>query len=129
MSVITQKRWLSGRVIAGRGLAKTLGYPTVNLDNPEIMKSKKQGVYLCKLNFDNKYYFGLLYYGPRLVLGEEHNILEIYIIGFLKDIYGKTIKFHLIKYIRSIMNFDNTLDLKKQIKLDFELALKLIKYK
>ena len=117
----------SSKVIKGIGLAKTLGYPTVNLENPQILKKRKKGVYLCRAKFNKNYYFGLLYFGPRLIFEEIKDILEIFIFDFNKEIYGKKIMFRLLKYIRGILDFEDTEKLKEQIAIDFETASNLIK--
>jgi len=114
-------------VVKGYGLAKKLGYPTLNLDNPLILKNRERGVYLSRLKIFSREYFGLLYYGPRLVFNEKKDILEIYVIGFAKNIYGSTVKFQVLKYLRGIKSFKNTDELKKQIALDFQTASNLIK--
>ena len=122
-----KKGWHKSKVIAGHGLAKTLGYPTINLDNPEILKGRKKGVYLCRIIIKEKLYYGLLYFGPRLILKEEKNIIEVYIIDFHEEIYAQMIEFKLVKYIRGVMDFAKMEDLKEQIEKDFLEAANLIK--
>jgi len=49
-----QVNWLTGKVIYGAKLGRTLGYPTVNLENPNVMKEFKKGVYAAKVKINNK---------------------------------------------------------------------------
>ena len=127
MSPNLKNKFFEAKIISGKNLGKTIGYPTINLDRPEILKGKKRGVYLCRVFFGNKNYFGLLYFGPRLVLKEKKIILEIYIIDFNEEIYGETIRFSLLNYIRGIMDFADMNELKKQINNDFAKVRKMIK--
>lgn len=128
MSQNSKNKLYKSSVIKGKGIAKTLGYPTINLSNPEILSGEKEGVYLCRLNIKNNKYFGLLYYGPRIVLNENHTILEIYVIDFEVSVYGEEVSFQLVKFIRKTMKLSSLEKLKVQITKDFTLAQKLIKY-
>ena len=118
--------WLLGKIVSGKGLARTMGYPTINLDNPNILAGQKEGVYLTQIKIQKLEYNGLLYYGPRLVLGETNTILEIFVMGFNGSVYGDWIDFRILKFIRGVMDFKSLDDLKKQIELDFDQAIKFI---
>lgn len=121
------KLWFKSKIIKGKGIAKTFGYPTVNLHNPEILKGEKEGVYLCEVRISGAIFNGLLYYGPRLVLKENKLIVEIYILEFNKDIYEEDIEYRLKDFIRGVLDFKNFEDLKTQIDKDFAQAKNLIK--
>lgn len=127
MSPNLKNKWFKGKIIKGKGIAKTFGYPTININNPESLLGEIQGVYLSRVKIDGKEYFGLLYYGPRLVLGENKDIVEIYIINFDKKIYGVEIEYKLFDFIRGILNFANLTELKNQIAKDFAIAQEMIK--
>ncbi|OGG31003.1 hypothetical protein A3I51_06120 [Candidatus Gottesmanbacteria bacterium RIFCSPLOWO2_02_FULL_38_8] len=99
------------------------------MDNSALLKRSKKGVYLSHLKINQKDYYGLLYYGPRLVLNETRNILEIFILDFSNVVYGKIVKFRLMDFIRGIMNFSDIQELKKQIEKDLAYAREMIKYK
>ena len=118
--------WLRGKIIKGKGLARTLGYPTLNLENPNILEGQEEGVYFTQVKIQNLIYNGLLYYGPRLVLDETNKILEIYVMGYNGSIYGELIEFKIIQYMRKKMDFKSLKELKKQIEKDFEQGLKII---
>lgn len=108
------------KVIKGSGDGRKIGFPTVNL-NPNIFpKKSKEGVYAAKIVYQNRTYDAGLYYGPRLVKGESHPVLEIYIIDFSKQIYGSYIQFKLIKYIRKVKYFSSMHEMQKQIELDLD---------
>lgn len=113
-------KWHKAKVIKGQNLGSKLGFPTVNLDNPDTLKGQEKGVYATEVKIGNSIFSGALFYGPRLVLGEKENILEIFILDFNKKIYGETVSFRLIKFIRLPENFPNPLALKKRLEKDVQ---------
>lgn len=119
--------WYQAKVIRGKKIGKSLGFPTLNLDTPSILKGSKEGVYAARLKIGNKLYKGILYYGPRLLLGETVKILEIFVFDFDKDIYGETISFQVRKFIRKVKNFPNSKSFQKQLLLDCQKAKDLLK--
>ena len=118
--------WLSGKVMRGRGLAKKIKSPTLNFSNPNILLGQKQGVYACFLKIHKKIYQGVLYYGPKLILKEKENILEIFVFDFNKEIYGETVFFQLAGFIRKPKNFPDFNSFKKQLKQDCYKAIKIL---
>ncbi|OGG20717.1 hypothetical protein A3D03_05525 [Candidatus Gottesmanbacteria bacterium RIFCSPHIGHO2_02_FULL_40_13] len=118
--------WFSAKVIPGKQLGRALGFPTINLDNPKVLGDNQEGVYACIAKVDNQLYKGLLYFGPRLILGEKENILEIYLFDFDKKIYGQIISFQLKDYIRPAKNFPNFDEFKKQLASDCRNASKIL---
>lgn len=121
-----QKSWFNGIVLRGQKLGRTFGFPTVNLDPLILTSGYKKGVYACEVRYRNALYQGALFYGPRLVLGEKTDVLEIYIIDFNKDIYDEVIEFKIENFIRSPENFINVVALKKQLEKDVDLVKKLL---
>lgn len=119
-------KWYKGQVVSGIRLGRQFGFPTVNLSSPSVLKGKKKGVYLSKIEIEDKLYFGLLYFGPRLILGEKEDVLEIYVFDFNKEIYNLPIAFSLLSYIRPSMDFPNYKDYRKQLKRDIKEAKKII---
>lgn len=110
--------WLKAKVIKGKQIGRTLGLPTINLDNPSLLSGQNEGVYACLVKIDNNIHQGLLYYGPRLILNEKENILEIYLFDFDKDIYGQEVLFLVKDYIREVQNFPDFDAFKKQLASD-----------
>lgn len=115
------------KVIPGKKIGRTLGFPTINLDSPGLMTGKKEGVYACLVNFQEKIYKGILYYGPRLILNEKENILEIYLFDFDKDIYEQEIIFQLKGFIRPVKDFRSFELFKKQLADDCQIAREILK--
>ena len=110
------------KVIHGRNMGKKFGFPTVNLENPHILSAYKEGIYAAEVSIEGKNHAGLLYKGPRLILGGTETILEIYLLDFDRDIYGQIISFKIFNFIREVISFPNIEDYKKQLEKDIKLA-------
>lgn len=113
----TQK-WFTCRVIHGNHIGVTLGFPTLNLEHPDILSGQKEGVYATEVKIKEKVYQGALFYGPRVMLGETHQVLEIFVFDFAGNIYGAHVSFQLGPYIRGIKKFKSFEELKIQIEKD-----------
>lgn len=110
--------WHKGIVLKGSKLGRKIGFPTLNLDPTILPKELREGVYATWILFKEKTYPSALYLGPRLVLGDKKRVLEIYVIGFDQDLYGKTIAFQIKDFIRPVRNFSSLPALKKQLGKD-----------
>lgn len=110
--------WYKATVLKGEKFGRTLGFPTVNLDSNVLPKNQKEGVYASLVKYNNTIYRGALFFGPRVILGEKTNVLEIYILDFDQEIYGKTIFFQIHIYIREVKNFHSFTKFKDQLKKD-----------
>ena len=120
-------KWYQAIIIKGINLGKSLGFPTLNLDNPRLLSGYKEGVYAAKVIIDRKEYTGVLYYGPRLILGEKENILEIFVFDFHKEVYGRRISFKVWDFIRQAQNFPDFFSFQKQLRKDCQKAKEILK--
>ena len=119
---------LKGKVIEGKQLGRTLGYPTANI-KPEGEEKivPKTGVYFVEVIIQEIKHFGMMSIGINPTTDSDNNIkLEVNIFDFNTDIYGKTIKLNFLKRLRDEKKFANLTELKKEIDLDKETSLKLI---
>jgi riboflavin kinase/FMN adenylyltransferase len=107
--------WHKGIVISGNKLGSAIGFPTLNIKNPEILEGEKLGVYAALVKIKNKIYQAVLFFGPRLILHEKKNVLEIFVFDFDEEIYNQPVSFKLIKYIRPALNFQDMKSYKKQL--------------
>ncbi|MFH2118202.1 MAG: riboflavin kinase [Candidatus Paceibacterota bacterium] len=100
-------------------------YPTINLNPSVLSKSLKRGVYASRVTIADQTYFGALYFGPRVVKKEKHDVLEIYLLDFTSELelYGQPVEFSLEKFIRGVVDFPHLNDLREQISKDI-LAVK-----
>ena len=71
---------------------------------------------------DNKLFKCVLNVGNRPTFNDNVDSIEVYIIDYKGDLYGKDITVYFSKYIREIKKFDNAQQLKEQIGMDIEVA-------
>ena len=110
---------IEGVVIHGLGNGKKVDMPTANLDIENINKDIEYGVYATKVIIDDKSYLGVCNIGNRPTVDNKQTI-EVLIIDFNKDIYGKKIEIELLKKLRDIEKFNSLIDVKKQVDKDIE---------
>jgi riboflavin kinase/FMN adenylyltransferase len=116
---------LSGKVVHGRKLGRTLGFPTANI---EIEDSHKlipaTGVYAVKAHLPSGVYGGAMNIGFNPTIPGKGFSIEAHLFGFSEDIYEIAIRFEVVSYLRKEYTFDNLEDLKLQIAQDCEDAKK-----
>ena len=116
---------LSGKVIHGEKRGRRLGYPTANI---EIYKSYPiNGIFLVNILFEDKKLFGLASWGNKPTFSGIDHVLEVNILDFESDIYGKQLKVIFIDKIRDQIKFDNQDELIKQMNKDKKAAEILLK--
>ncbi|HMG91433.1 MAG TPA: bifunctional riboflavin kinase/FAD synthetase [Chryseolinea sp.] len=118
---------ITGRVVIGDKLGRILGYPTANLELDTAYKLvPADGIYAATVSYSHQLFKGMLYIGNRpTVQGMKRNI-EINIFDFDKDIYGESLTIYFHKLIRRDTRFNDLEELKNQLHLDKEAALKVL---
>src|SRR5690606_5825858 len=72
---------LSGKVVHGDKIGRTLGFPTANLEIEKYKLIPKNGVYLVKVQLGNEYFKGLLSIGTRpTVTNSDEKRVEVYLL-------------------------------------------------
>lgn len=118
---------LSGTVVTGKQLGRTIGVPTANLLLPEGMVCPKFGVYACTAVVDCKEYPAVTNIGTRPTVGGEHVTVEAHLLDFAGDLYGKYLSLRFYEFLRPEQKFDSLEELKKQITLDAEITRTILK--
>ena len=112
---------ISGEVIQGQHLGRTIGFKTANLLYPKEIIDIKNGVYGAKVFVKDKQYSGILNLGVKpTVSNENKRVLEVNIFDFDENIYGKNIKVEFEEMIREEKKFSSIDELKNQISKDVE---------
>lgn len=115
--------FVSGAVIHGRKLGRTLGFPTVNLDVPEDKYIPLNGVYASYVTHGDRRYAAVTNIGVKpTVEGQNKTGVETYIFDFDSQIYGEDIKVELVDFLRKETKFDSLDVLKGQIEADKDRA-------
>lgn len=109
---------ISGRVGHGEKRGRKWGFPTANIDL-QRQNTPLNGIYAVEVSgLDDVSVPGVAYIGRRPTLNGIRRLLEVHLMGFEQDIYGKRLVVHFLKKIRSDEKFDNQDDLKAQIARD-----------
>jgi len=130
--------FFEGEVVHGNKLGRQLGYPTANLkiqDTEKIIPG--DGIYAVYVNVnegrkidsqqaseinsipvEEVQYKGMMSIGFRPTVDGKKRVIEVNIFDFDRDIYGKTIRVYVKKFLRAEVKFNNLEDLVKQIDQD-----------
>lgn len=114
-----------GKVIYGRQLGRTIDAPTVNIQLHR-RKTALSGVYLVNVLVDGVLHNGVANVGTRPTL--QHGlkaILEVHLLDFSQNVYGKTLQVIFRKKLRDEKKFNSLDELRIAIKKDIEIATKL----
>lgn len=111
---------LTGTVVSGRKLGRTMGIPTANLELPEGLVVPKFGVYACKALIGDEEYLAVTNIGTRPTVGGHHVTVEPWILDFEGDLYGKELTLAFYSFLRPEQKFDSLEDLKAEIQKNAE---------
>jgi riboflavin kinase/FMN adenylyltransferase len=111
-----------GEVVAGEKRGRTLGFPTANLEINHELLVPANGVYSAKIYKDGDTYFGLANIGVKPTFHGKKRNIEVHLLDFCEDLYGKQIKVSFIRRIRGEKKFATPSDLIKQIEMDINEA-------
>ena len=115
-----------GTVVHGDDLGKKIGFPTANL-SAHSEQFPPNGVYFAEAKLDDVVYPGVvnLGYRPTMSSGSSNRTLEVYLLNFDRDIYGKDLELRFIRYLRPEKKFENVDALVEQIERDVQQACEL----
>lgn len=114
-------------VVSGQQLGRKLGAPTINQLFPDYFLIPKFGVYASMTTVDDRVYPSVTNIGIRPTVGSNCPLSETWIDGFSGDIYGRSIKVELLRYLRGEKRFDSLDKLKEQIASDSGSAAEIFK--
>ena len=124
---------VTGTVVLGNQIGRTLGFPTANLDiSNEYLMINNPGVYACQTVIDGKVYNAMANTGLRPTIGDRADgdfIIEVNIFDFDGDLYGKTLKVWFVDRIRDEEKFSGLEALKAQLQQDREKAKTILSLK
>jgi len=115
-----------GKVIAGRGNGKKIGYPTANLQPHPQKLLPCSGVYAGFTKIEGRIYKTLVNIGGRPTFGDFTPGVEAHIIDFTGELYGRTLSVELIRRIRDIQVFPSSVALSNQLKKDKDVAERIL---
>jgi len=115
MDVITT---ITGTVMKGLLMGRKMGFPTINVAFAST--DLPFGVYATRVYTSEGVYKGALHFGPRKVMNMMEPSLEVHLLDFSGDLYGKEVKIEVIEKIRDTKDFDDMDALKRQIRYDVD---------
>jgi len=114
---------LESSVVSGECRGRTLGFPTANLDIDIKHAIPADGIYATLAYIDDKKYRSVTNIGLRPTFGDNKRTIEVYVLDYEGDLYGKIIRIEFIKRLRNEKKFDSTEELKKQISEDIKQSM------
>jgi len=120
--------FLTGKVIQGKQLGRTINFPTANIKIEEEYKLIPQnGVYIVKSFIDEKLFYGMMNIGTNPTVDGKQQSIEVHYLDFEGDLYDKKIAVELLQRIRSEEKFPSFDALKLQLENDRNTAKDFIK--
>lgn len=119
---------LTGKVKSGRGIGKTIGFPTANLDIQESYKLiPKKGVYVVSAIIGEELVHGIMNIGKNPTISTSTSCsVEVHFFNFHQDLYGLNIEVQLHMRLRDEVKFSSIALLKEQIEQDRLAAIKFL---
>ena len=115
---------ISGTVVKGKQIGRTLGFPTANIHYDFKHKLlPADGVYAGILECNGQRFKAMANLGARPTLNSEHRILEVHCIGEEIELYNSDVQFEFRSHLRDIQDFHNLDALKEQLEIDKKGAL------
>lgn len=118
---------LTGTIVKGKGIGRTINFPTANLKIEESYKLiPKNGVYIIQSNIDNRKVFGMMNIGYNPTVNGEGQSIEIHFFDFKEILYDKKLQIQVLKRIRDEEKFDSLEQLTEQLEKDKSTAMNYI---
>ncbi len=108
---------MSGRVVHGQQLGRTLGFPTANV-NLRRRVSPLNGVYAVKVRTRFGYFSGMANVGARPTVNGARSLLEVHLFDFNADLYGSEIEVYFLHKLRAEEKFTSLQALQAQLSRD-----------
>jgi riboflavin kinase/FMN adenylyltransferase len=115
-----------GRVVHGRELGRTLGFPTANL---RLMRRKSpvHGVLAVRVfGIESKALAAVASLGTRPTVDGTDMLLEVHVFDFLGDLYGREIEVEFVAKLRDEVKFESLDAMVAQMKIDAAQARELL---
>lgn len=111
--------FITGKVIKGKKIGRTIGFPTANIYIKEEYKLiPKNGVYVVTSKINNQQFNGMMNIGYNPTFNGELKSIEVHFFNFNQDIYNQEIQVEILERIRDEQKFDTIEDLKAQLEKD-----------
>jgi riboflavin kinase / FMN adenylyltransferase len=118
---------VQGKVVEGDGRGRTIGFPTANMETWPEKLLPAIGVYRCTTVVDGKTYLcvGNVGYRPTFTENTKRVFVEIHLLDFAGDLYGKELQVQFTHRLRGEVKFPSFEELIQQIHRDIQTAREL----
>ena len=106
---------LTGTVVSGKQLGRTIGIPTANLLPPPETVALRHGVYACMAYVENTAYPAVVNVGNRPTVDGDGVTVEAWLLDFDGDLYGKELSLAFYKFLRPEQKFASLAQLQAEI--------------
>ena len=113
---------ISGVVEHGNGIGATLGFPTANIRLDSTKQLPASAVYAVLANVDGVEYKALANIGTNPTVGNDYLSLEVHLLEFNGDLYGKHLTISFLSFLRAEKKFSSLTELQSQIAEDINEA-------
>lgn len=113
---------VSGTVIHGKKIGRTIGFPTANIETDSIKLLPKKGAYIVDVFVKNSKYKGMLSIGTNPTVNGEKLTTEVYILDFDDDIYGEAVTVHFRDFLHEEIKFESLEKLIERLEEDKKLT-------
>lgn len=113
--------FIAGEVVSGKQLGRRLGFPTANVDVQDAKKLiPPVGVYASKVKVDGQCHAAMVNIGYRPTVDQTGAIatIEVHILDFSGDLYGKQLRVEFVDYLREERRFASLDALMAQMRID-----------
>ncbi|MBU2928096.1 bifunctional riboflavin kinase/FAD synthetase [Winogradskyella psychrotolerans] len=111
--------FITGTVVKGKELGRTIDFPTANINITATYKLiPSDGVYVVKSIIENKTVFGMMNIGANPTVDGKTRSIEVHFFNFNQDIYNAELKIEFLKRLRSEQKYENLEALKMQLQKD-----------
>ena len=111
---------LTGTVVTGRRLGRSLGFPTANIELPQGVIVPRHGVYACRAYVGEKSYLAVCNVGNRPTVQGHQVRTETWLLDFDGDLYGQSVTLEFMYFLRPEQRFESLDALKKAVLCDAE---------
>lgn len=97
---------VSGKVVHGKKIGRTIGYPTANIGTQSIKLLPKKGAYIVEVYVKEQFYKGMLSIGTNPTVNGDALTVEVYILDFNEDIYDENITVQFRDFLHDEIKFE-----------------------
>ena len=98
---------ISGTVVHGKKIGRTIGYPTANIDVDALKLLPKKGAYIVDVFVKSNHYKGMLSIGTNPTVQGKTVTVEVYILDFDQDIYDQEISINFRDFLHEEIKFES----------------------